>query len=93
MKKSSTLPEARFRVEGYSYRPVEKTEPDDRYSIQHLLIKDESGQVIKPDFTPWCYMSKTDVENYVFLGHPTRNHEYRPLSSTDLRKMRNSSNR
>jgi hypothetical protein len=93
MKKIDKLPAVRFRVGNYSYRPREKSGPTEGFSIRHYLVLDESGEVIEPDFTPWCYMSKIDVQNYVMLGKPSRFHEYRPLSSTDLRKMINGINR
>lgn len=92
MKKSSQLPQSRFAVDGYTYRPAEKASADS-FSILHLLVEEENGKIYEPDFTPWCYMSKVDVQNYLYLGMPKRLHEYRPLSSNDLRKMTTSTNR
>lgn len=93
MKKNTKLAQAKFKVDGYTYRPVEKSGPDSGFNIKHYLLEESSGEIIEPDFTPWCYMSRVDVQNYLSLGKPGRYHEYRPLSSNDLRKMTSSINR
>lgn len=93
MKKKVNLPDPKFRIAGYAYRPIEKTIDELEFSIKHYLVNEKTGEIIEPDFTPWCYMSKIDVQNYVQLGYPARYHDYRPLSSTDLRKMTNHTNR
>lgn len=92
MKKNINLPQTKFRIDGYSYKPIESSRSD-VFSIQHLLVQEDNGMVFEPDFTPYCYMSRIDVQNFLYLGMPKRLHEYRPLSSDDLRKMTNSTNR
>lgn len=86
MKK--TLPKPKFRVGQYNYCPRENENAKrDTFSIDHYLVNTVTGEVVEPDFTCWCYMSKVDVQNYIELGFPARRMEYRPLSSDDLRKL------
>lgn len=86
MKKE--VPKAKFRVGQFDYCPRENHNiKKDLFSIDHYLVNRETGEVIEPDFTCWCFMSKIDVQNYISLSFPKRRMSYRPLSSDDLRKL------
>lgn len=77
----------RYRYEGYEYLGSATT-VDDTYTVEHRVVEKDTGKVLFPDFTSYCFMSRPDFEKYIQLGFPCRTVEYRPLSSNDLRILK-----
>ena len=61
----------------------------DKRKVIHTIVNDSTRETITPDFTQYCFMSKIDFQNYIDLEFPDRGWRSRPLSSDDLRRMKN----
>lgn len=79
----------RHQYRGLKYRPNVMVKKDFR-KIDHLILDSNNKIIGKADFTPYCFMSKVDFQNYVDLGCPKRSTEMsNPFSSDSLRKKIN----
>ena len=85
-QKASDSNTVRYTHEGYQYIGTSTSDLDE-YKVEHRIVESSTGKVVFPDFTPYCFMSKVDFQNYVSLGYPGRIVPYRPLSSDDIRKL------
>lgn len=76
----------KYKHDGFEYMGSSFT-VEDTYRVEHRIVETATGNIIFPDFTQYCFMSRVDFENYVRLGFPKRIVEYRPLSSNDLKVL------
>jgi len=77
----------KHKYNGFSYEPVQ-TGKGDKYHLVHNVTNTRTNESFQAEFTPYCYMSKIDFENYIDLGCPPKR-EVRMLSSDTLRRMKN----
>ena len=77
----------KHKYNGYSYEPVQVGKGD-KYSLVHHVMNISTNKKHEAEFTPYCYMSKVDFENYIDLNCPA-SRSVRPLSSDTLRRMKN----
>ena len=77
----------KHKYNGYSYEPVQVGKGD-KYSLVHHVMNISTNKKHEAEFTPYCYMSRVDFENYIDLNCPA-SRGVRPLSSDTLRRMKN----
>ena len=77
----------KHKYNGYFYEPVQVGKGD-KYSLVHHVMNISTNEKHEAEFTPYCYMSKVDFENYIDLNCPA-SRGVRPLSSDTLRRMKN----
>lgn len=77
----------KHKYNGFSYEPAQVGRGD-KYKLVHSVTRLSTNEKHEAEFTPYCYMSKIDFENYVDLSCPA-SHGVRPLSSDTLRRMKN----
>lgn len=85
-QKAAEFTQIKYRIDSYQYIGSIEVESD-TYKVEHRIVDSSTGKIVFPDFTPYCFMSKVDFQNYISLGCPDRVVSYRPLSSDDLRKL------
>ena len=76
-----------YKSNGFQYG-VQQVGKKDEYRLVHTVKNLETLEVENIDFTPYCYMSRVDFENYVSLNCPKRP-GINALSADILRRMVN----
>ena len=77
----------KHKYKGYLYDPAQVGRGD-KYKIEHNVTELATSRKFQAEFTPYCYMSRVDFENYIDLDCPPKL-EIRMLSSDTLRRMKN----
>jgi hypothetical protein len=76
-----------YKSSGFQYS-VEQVGKGDNYHLVHRVKNLETLEIEQIDFTPYCFMTRVDFENYISLNRPKRP-GINALSADTLRRMVN----